>query len=250
MRDREALQQGVVEFIGTFALIFLGAGAIIMTGGENLVAIAFAHGLAIAIMIAATGHISGGLFNPALTVGMAITGKLAPDRAVVFLVSQLLGGVAGALALIAIFPSSQVDAVELGTPALGNVEVMAAVLAEAILTFFLMYVVFGTAVDQRSNKAIAPLAIGLTITADIFALGAVTGAAMNPARWFGPALVQGFWDDGWVWLVGPIAGAAVAALVYDYILLDEEIPGAAPVDDEGAQLPERERPSSRRRRRR
>lgn len=106
MQDREALQQGVVEFIRTFALIFLGAGAIIMTGGENLVAIAFAHGLAIAVMIAATGHISGGLFNPALTVGIAITRRLTPERTVVYLVSQFLGGVAGALALFAIFSSS------------------------------------------------------------------------------------------------------------------------------------------------
>ena len=222
MQDREALQQGIVEFIGTFALIFLGAGAIIMTGGENLVAIALAHGLAIAVMIAATGHISGGLFNPALTVGMAITRNLTPNRAVVYLVSQFLGGVVGALALVAIFSSSQVDAVELGTPALGNIEVGAALLAEAIMTFFLMYVVFGSAVDQRSTKIIAPFAIGLTITADIFAFGAMTGAAMNPARWFGPALVQGFWDDGWVWIVGPIAGAAVSALLYHYVLIEPE----------------------------
>lgn len=255
MQDREALQQGVVEFIGTFALIFLGAGAIIMTGGENLVAIAFAHGLAIAVMIAATGHISGGLFNPALTVGFAITGRLTPDRTAVYLVSQFLGSVAGALALIAIFSSSDVDAVELGTPALGNIEVMAAVLAEVILTFFLMYVVFGAAVDQRGFKEVAPFAIGLTITADIFALGAMTGAAMNPARWFGPALVQGFWADGWVWLVGPIVGAAVAALLYQHLLMDDPLPEAAPAApdqarDDSAQQPERKRSSSRRRRRR
>lgn len=142
------------------------------------------------------------------------------------------------------------DAVELGTPALGNIEVMAAVLAEGIMTFFLMYVVFGSAVDQRSSKAIAPPAIGLTITADIFALGAMTGAAMNPARWFGPALVQGFWADGWVWLVGPIAGAAVAALVYEYVLMDSPAPTTVPAEDAAAQLTERERPAPRRRRHR
>jgi aquaporin Z len=220
-----------------------------MTGGGDLVAIALAHGLAIGIMVAAAGHISGGVYNPALTVGLAIAGKLTPAKAGIFIVAQLLGAVAAALSLLVIFTETQVDAVNLGTPQVGpGYETSAALFAEIILTFFLMYVVFGTAVDQRSNKAIAPLAIGLTITADIFAMGAVTGAAMNPSRHFGPALVDGLWTDFWVWWVGPILGAAIAAVVYNWVLLDEDVPGAAPRDEEGAQLPDQVQPQPRRRR--
>lgn len=251
MGDREALQQAVAEFIGPFALVFLGAGSIIMTGGDNLVAIALAHGLAIGIMVAAAGHISGGVYNPAITVGLWIAGQLTNARAAIYVISQLLGGVVAALALLVVFDSGDIDAVQLGVPALGaGISQGQAIVGELILTFFLMFVIFGTAVDQRSEKSIAPMAIGLTITADIFALGAVTGAAMNPARHFGPALVEGVWADWFVWWIGPIVGAAIAAAVYNWVLLDEEVPGAAPTDEEGAQLPDQEAQQPRRRRRR
>jgi MIP family channel proteins len=229
-----------------------------MTGGRDLVAIAFAHGLAIAVMIAATGHISGGLFNPALTIGLAVSGRLSPNRAGIYLGAEFAGAVVAALALKVIFKSSMVDPVELGTPVVGaNFEVLAALLAEMILTFFLMYVVYGAAVDKRGANVIAPLAIGLTITAGIFAMGAVSGGTMNPALWFGPALVQGYWTDGWIYLVGPIVGAALAAVLYGYMLID-----TTPVLDTRRTPPsqqdevtlhaggERDRPPARRRRRR
>ncbi len=249
--NRVLLQQAVVEFIGPFALVFLGVGAITMTAGQDLVAIALAHGLAIGIMIAAAGHISGGAYNPAVTIGLAIAGKLKPLQATVYIVAELLGAVAAALALTMIFTSEQVDAVNLGTPQVASgISLGGALLGEIILTFFLMFVIFGTAVDQRSNKAIAALAIGLTITADIFALGAITGAVMNPARQFGPALVEGMWSDFWIWWIGPIVGAAIAAIVYNWVLLDRDVPGADPQDGEGAQLPDQNQPSPRRRRRR
>ncbi len=210
-----------MEFIGPFALVFLGAGSIIMTAGENLVAIALAHGLAIGIMVAAAGHISGGVYNPALAVGLAVTRKINIQQTVIFIAVQLLGGVAAALALLVIFPESEVDTVNLGVPAVGAAyTVSAAVVAEIIATFFLMWVVFGSAVDKRGANAIAGLVIGLTITADIFAIGAITGAAMNPARWFGPALVEGDWTNGWVWIIGPIVGAAIAAVIYQFVILD------------------------------
>jgi aquaporin TIP len=251
VNNRLLLQQAVAEFIGPFALVFLGAGAIIMTGGDNLVAIGLAHGLAIGLMITAAGHISGGAYNPAVTIGLAIARKLTPQQAVVYIVAELAGAVTAALALKAIFPKAFRNAVELGVPQVGGAfEPSAALLAEIILTFFLMYVIFGAAVDQRSNKSIAGLAIGLTITADIFALGGVSGAAMNPSRHFGPALVQNLWTDAWIWYVGPIAGAALAAIVYNWVLLDEDESDAAVHDKEGAQLPDREQPQPRRRRRR
>jgi aquaporin TIP len=119
-----------------------------------------------------------------------------------------------------VFPSEVVDAVELGTPAVAEgLSTGKALLAEIVATFFLMYVIYGTAVDARGAKAIAPLAIGITITIDILAVGPISGAAMNPGRWFGPAVVQGFWDDAWIYWVGPAIGAAIAAVLYNYIYL-------------------------------
>ena len=207
----------VVEAIGTFALIFMGAGAIVMTGGDNLVAIGLAHGLAIGLMVAATGHISGGAFNPAVVLALLLARKIPPIKAAGYIVAQLVGSVLAALALTAVFPGDLVNKVGLGTPAVGQgFSVTNALVAEIITTFFLAYVIFGVAVDKRSASTIAALAIGLTISMDIFATGAVSGAAMNPARWFGPAIVQGKLDNWWVWWVGPLIGAALAAGLYYY----------------------------------
>ena len=258
MDDRDFISQGIVEAIGAFALVFLGAGAIIMTEGDNLVAIALAHGLAIAIMIAAAGHISGGLFNPALTIGLLVTGRLSGQRGGVYLAAQFGGAVIAALALKAIFKPSMIDPVELGTPAVGaNFEVLAAFLAELILTFFLMYVVYGAAVDKKGANVIAPLLIGLTITAGIVGLGAVSGAAMNPARWFGPAIVQGYFVDGWIYITAPFIGAVLAALLYSYLLLEAtpalDVRRTQPSQQDDVTLHaggERDRTTSRRRRRR
>jgi aquaporin TIP len=226
----------IVEFIGTFALIFVGAGAIIATAGGNLVAIALAHGLAIGLLVAAAGHISGGVYNPALTCGLAIARKLSPALVIPYIVVQLLGAAVAALCLKAIFPAAAIDKVSLGVPAIGGgISTGGAFLAEVIMTFFLMFVVYGTAVDERGPRAIAGLAIGLTITMDIFIGGGATGAAMNPARHFGPALVGNHWANWWLWWVAPILGALLAAALYAYVLqvraepprpdvLDREIP--------------------------
>lgn len=212
----------LMEFIGTFALIFMGAGAIIQTQGQNLVAIALAHGLAIGLLVAAGGHISGGVYNPALAVGLMAAGKLPYGRGALFIVVQLLGGAAAAAVLKAALPAAMVDAVKLGTPLPGpGIGAGQAFVVEGILTFFLMFVVFGVAVDKRGPATIAGLVIGLTITMDIFMGGNITGAAMNPARWFGPALVQGEWTAAWVYIVGPILGAVVAALLYTFVMLDD-----------------------------
>jgi aquaporin Z len=139
-----------------------------------------------------------------------------------------------ALALTAIFDGSQIDAVNLGVPMVGErYEVTAALLAEIIATFFLMYAVFGTAVDPRGAKTIAPLVIGLTITIGVLAIGGVSGAALNPARAIGPAIVQGEFADQWIYWVGPILGAALAALLYHHLLMRGEItPEAGGVESE------------------
>lgn len=218
--DEQLFKRVVVEFIGPFALCFMGIGAIIMTGGTNLIAIALAHGLAIGLLVMAAGHVSGGHFNPAVTVGMIATRRIEPAVGGMYIVSQMLGALAGTLAVLAAFPDSMRDAVNLGVPAVGNgYSTGNALVAEIVATFFLVFVIFGVAVDQRSAKAIGGLAIGLTITMDIFATGAISGAAMNPARWFGPALVGGHWGDFWIWFVGPVVGAIVAALLFNDVLL-------------------------------
>ena len=211
----------VAEFVGTFALIFFGAGAIIMTGGGDLVAIALAHGLTIAIMVSIMAQISGGVFNPAIQVALWVTGKMPTARSGVYIVAQLLGAVAAAYLLKYLLPSSQYDAVSGGIPAVATGFALGkAVVLEAVLTFFLVWSVFGTAVDERGSFAkTAGFTIGLVITIDIFVGGAYTGAAMNPARWFGPALATSDWANWWVWIVGPIAGGIIAGVAYWYLYL-------------------------------
>ena len=213
----------VAEFIGTFALIFVGAGAVIVasSGQLDLVGVALAHGLVLAIMVSVTGHISGGQINPAVTIALWAAGKIATARGAVLIVAQMLGAVVGALLLRYVVGGASFDAGGAGAPALGpGVAVGKGIVIEAILTFFLVFVVFGTAVDDRGpwNKT-AGFTIGLTIAFDILAFGPLTGAAMNPARWFGPALVGGLWDDALVWIVGPIAGAIIAGVLYTTVLL-------------------------------
>jgi aquaporin TIP len=215
------LQRGVAEFIGTFTLIFVGAGSIIATQGGNLTAIGLAHGLAIGVMASAVGHISGGHFNPAVTFGFVVTRRMEARLAATYWFAQLIGAVVAAFMLSWLLPQNQVDAVNLGAPAVGNgIGAGSAVVIEGVLTFFLVWVIFATAADPRGTFAsIAGLAIGLTITLDIYIGGVYTGAAMNPARAFGPDLVQNVWSDAWVWWVGPLVGGALAALLYEHLYL-------------------------------
>ena len=146
---------------------------------------------------------------------------MAPSLAAVYLVAQLLGAVLGAVLLELVLPDALTDAVSLGVPALGlGIGAGGAVVLEAILTFLLVWVIFATAADERGTfKSIAGLAIGFTITLDILIGGPLTGAAMNPARAFGPELVSGEWGDFWVWWVGPLIGGALAALAYEALYL-------------------------------
>lgn len=212
----------IAEFIGTFTLIFAGAGAIVASQGTNLVAIALAHGLSIAIMGSTLGHISGGVFNPSLTIGLWVTRRLPAIDAISYIVAQLAGAIVAALVLVAVFDETLRTQVHLGTPMLGaGTSVPQGVLVEAVLTFFLMLAVFGTALDSRGPK-LGALLIGLVLTMDIAAGGALTGAAMNPARTFGPALVSGTWDGHLVYWAGPILGAVAAAVLYEFVFLDKQ----------------------------
>jgi aquaporin Z len=218
----ESIGKGAVaEFIGTFALIFFGAGAIVMTGNDNLVAIAFAHGLAIAIMVSIMAHISGGVFNPAIQAALWVTGKMPGMRSLVYIVAELFGAVVAAFAVKYATPTVAFDTTSGGIPAVGATTSLGqAVVIEAILTFFLVWAVFGTVVDARGAFAkTAGFTIGLVITMDIFVGANLTGAAMNPARWFGPAVAVNDWTNWWVWIVGPIAGGIIAGVAYWFLYL-------------------------------
>ena len=228
------MRRGIAEFVGTFTLIFIGGGAGTVAASAfglgaqyTLVAFALANGLAIGIMVSNLGHISGGHFNPAITAGFLATRRIEARIAGIYWVFQLGGAIVAALILRFLFKKpailGAVPQVAHGYP------VGRALLLEAILTFFLVWAVFATAVDERGAfKAIAGLAIGLTITIDVFVGGPITGAAMNPARAFGPELAANFWANAWIYWVGPIIGALVAALGYDYLYLrSKQAPAAS-----------------------
>ena len=211
---KDAPSRLLAEFLGVFFLCLFGIGAIVANTG--LVAVALAHGLAILVAVCAFAHISGAHFNPAITVAMAATKRIAPLDGLAYIVAQVLGG--GAAALLAKYAYG--DLWKTGIPKLGNtVTSTQGILIEAIATFALVIVVMGVAVDSRGTfGAVAGLPIGLVITADILWSGRVTGAAMNPARWLGPALVNGSFTNAIVWIVGPIVGALAAVFVYDLVM--------------------------------
>lgn len=212
------------EFLGTFTLCFIGQGAICANQlmgpvGPGLVGIAIAHGLALAVMISALGAASGGHFNPAVTLGFVVTGRQTPGSAMRYWIAQLAGAVVATWLVAASFPEAAWRPVELGAAALSpDVTPARGVLIEMIMTFLLVTAVWGTAVDDRAPR-IGGFAIGLTVTMDILFGGPLTGAAMNPARAFGAALVSGAWGPHWVWWVGPLAGGAIAALIHDRLVL-------------------------------
>ena len=220
-------KQCAAEFIGTFALIFVGVGAIYHNAG--LLAVALAHGLTIAVMVSATGGISGGQLNPAVTFGLLVGGQMDLRRSVAYWAAQLAGATAAAFLLLFLF-TGQVDPkdqalpaatiVANGTPTLApkGISFLQGVTVEAVLTFFLVFVVYGSAVDARAPK-IGGLAIGLTVALDILFGGPFTGAAMNPARVFGPALASGHWTGHAIYWLGPMLGGALAGLIYGRFLI-------------------------------
>jgi aquaporin Z len=215
------------EFLGTFTLCFIGQGAVcvaqmIGAGPGGLLGIAVAHGLALAVMISAFGAISGGHLNPAVTFGFLVTGKQSVPSAVAYWISQLLGAVVASALLRGMLPAAAWQAVHLGAPAIHpEISVVSAVVIEFICTFFLVTAVWGTAVDERAPK-IGGFGIGLTVLMDILVAGPLTGAAMNPARAFGAALLGGAMENHWVWWVGPMAGGGAAALIYKGLVLPKK----------------------------
>jgi MIP family channel proteins len=220
--DRTLAAKLVAEAVGTFALIYVGILVLAHGGGAGLTGIALAHGLAIAVMVSATMSISGGHLNPAVTLGALVGGKIKPADAGLYVVAQLVGGLAaGYLAQLSLGTRSIVP----GVPDLGfGVSPATGILVEAILTFFLVFVVYGTGIDSRFAGRIGGLAIGLTVALDILAGGPLTGAAMNPARWFGAAVPAGHYANALVYIAGPALGGALAGWLYSRVLLPKENP--------------------------
>ncbi|MGC2420722.1 MAG: MIP/aquaporin family protein [Candidatus Acidiferrales bacterium] len=227
-------QKLAAEFLAVFAFVFIGAGSIcadqfLRAGGAagiGVLGIAVAHGVAMAILVTSVGHISGGHLNPAVTVGFWVTKRMGTLDTLLYCVAQLLGSIAAAYMLAAILPESVWRPVALGTPDLAqDFTRMHGMLLEAVMTFFLVFVVFATAVDVRGafNK-IAGFAIGLTITVDMLLGGPFTGAAMNPARAFGPALAARHWQNHGVYWLGPLFGGILAAVIYDRLFLRDQPP--------------------------
>ena len=222
----KTLRPCVAEFLGTFYLCFAGIAAILSNtpsvgGTSGLLGIALAHGLALSIAVNVFGGESGAHLNPAVTSGFLVTGRIAPRLAAAYVVAQLLGATTAAGFCRVLFPPDAVAATKLGLPLPAVWATTSVVLtAEFIMTFLLMTSVFGTAVDDRGRAVkIGGFGIGLTVTFDILAGGAITGASMNPARSFGPAVELLYWQWHWAYWVAPIAGACAAALIYEHVLL-------------------------------
>jgi len=214
----------VAELVGTFYLVFVGAGAIILDahtgGGVTLLGIAAAHGLALSIAVSITIPISGGHLNPAVTLAMLATKRIAAGKAGGYIAAQLLGATLAGVLLKGFYPAQAVAKSNLGTPALGpGVTFAQGVVIETILTFLLLFTIFGVAVDPRAPQHITGFCIGLTVAFDILAGGPLSGASMNPARTFGPALVAGFWANHLVYWIGPVLGGLLGAFLYQGLVL-------------------------------
>ena len=221
---RDAWRHFIAEFIGTFALVFVGGAAIIIgnaTGAPSLVAVALAHGLVLSVMVSAFMRISGN-FNPAVTFGLLLTGRIEAMMAALYWVAQLSGAVAAAYVLKTHLPEAAGVATKLGGQSLATgVSFGQGVGLEIIATFFLVMAIFGTAVDPKAPR-VGGFAIGLTVAADILAIDPMTGASMNPARSFGPALVSGSFEGHAVYWIGPLIGASIAALLYEHVFIRRE----------------------------
>lgn len=214
----------VAEAVGTFGLVFIGAAVVVVNGGFpnsgiGLLGIALAHAVVLSVMISATMTISGGHLNPAVTIGFLVTRRIDVATAAAYIVTQLAAASLGALLVQLLFPRAAVRTALLGVPVIANsVTLEQAIGIELILTFFLVSAVFGTIVSADAPR-VAGFGVGLVLLFDILVGGPLTGAAMNPARAFGPALVSGQWLGHVVYWVGPIVGGILAALLWQYVLL-------------------------------
>jgi aquaporin Z len=210
---QDNLKPSLAEFFGTFTLVFIGAGAGIQSAG-GILGVAMAHGVALMVIVYTWGRISGAHVNPAVTFGLAITGKVRWDTAAFYWVAQFLGGIAAAFLLAWLIGAGGET-----KGSLTEADVLKTIVIEAVLTFFLVLTVYASGVAARNGNA-AGLSIGYVLVMDILLGGALTGASMNPARTLGPALVARDVTYLLPYFVGPLAGGALAALLYDRMFMD------------------------------
>jgi len=212
------------EALGTFAFVFIGAAVVVVNGGFpnsgiGLLGIALAHAVVLSVMITSTMTISGGHLNPAVTLSLLAVRRIDPVSAAAYVVAQLVAAVAGAFLVKALFPPHVANATLVGVPVIASsVSLGKAIGIELVLTFFLVSAVFGTAVSPDAPR-VGGFGIGLVLLFDILVGGPLTGAAMNPARAFGPALVAGSWIGQLVYWIGPILGGILAAFLWEFVLL-------------------------------
>jgi aquaporin TIP len=215
----------VAEFIASFGVVVIAAGAVLVgrDGRLDLTGVAIAYGLASAAMSHATLPLSGGVVNPAIAAGLWVTGRLGSARAAAYVVAQVLGAVSAAAVLRFLMPRSVFDAAAGGVPTLASsIPWGKGLLIEATATFLLTFSVLTARIGAPTWTA--PALTGLLVAGSVLAFFSTSGAALSPARWFGPALVAGAWADGWVWVIGPIAGGVVAALVHSAMFHGAEPP--------------------------
>lgn len=219
----------LAEGIGTFLFFFVGMGAASIGSfgaPPELVNVALAHGLVLALLVSALGAVSGAHFNPAVTFGVWVVGNIPARRAVAYVLAQCIGGLAAGIALSILLGTES----RLGIPALGpGIDGVEGLVIEAVLTAVLLTAVFGTAIDPRAPK-VGGLFIGLAVSADIMMGGPITGAAMNPARWLAPAATLGDFANAQVWILGPLLGALAVAVIYRFLLLPAAHPDRTPGD--------------------
>jgi MIP family channel proteins len=210
-------RRAAAEGLAAFALVFAGCGAAVTNtsyhGALGTVGVALVFGLVIMAMVYATGHLSGAHINPAVTIAFTLTRHFPARDALAYVGAQVAGAAAGALLLLAMWTGKPA---QLGAtvPSVGG---GTALVYEVVLTAFLMFVIMAVATDTRAVGAAAAIAIGATVGLDALFGGPVTGASMNPARSFGPALADGQWHLFWVYVVGPVVGAALGALAYQAV---------------------------------
>ena len=222
----------LAEAIATFALVFFGPLAIILSvvvfgdglSIESIIMIALAHGTAIGLMVYAFGHVSGAHINPAVTIPMMITKKIGVADGIGYIIFQLIGAIVAALSLKTILPEigAKVNFGTQGGPSeLLNNSIMSGFMVEAILTFFLVVVIFMTAVHTKAPKQIYSGAIGGMVFLLHIVGVPLTGASMNPARTFGPAVVSGFWEFHWLYWAAPIIGGIIAGVIMNYVYVNK-----------------------------
>lgn len=215
MMDTWLLRRAGAEFLGTYALVTAGCGAIMVnsqTGALGHIGVAFTFGFIIMVMIASTGHISGAHFNPAVTIAFAVTRHFSWKEVPVYIISQILGAIFGTLTLRLIIG----DVAMLGATVPSG-DVWQSFGLEVLLTAVLMFVIIAVATDTRAVGETAAIAIGATVALDALWGGPISGASMNPARSFGPALIAGEWVAHWIYWVAPIIGASLGAIAYQLI---------------------------------